>query len=135
MGLNNPRSSFGSAAEFQSSGLPWTTSSLAPITAPVRHDFLKITRSITIRNLASGSTQSLAVGFTRNGIMGTNRFVITPNGSETFETRVKSLFVMSLDTTTVPYSIFAGLTTVDANEMPLLSGTLGNGDAGWNGVG
>lgn len=128
MSLNNPRSSFGSASEFTVSGLPWVTSSVAPTTTAKRFDFAKITKTITVRNLASGSAEQIAVGFTRDGINGTNRFVV-PAGSEmVFETRVKSVYLLSLDASSLSFSMYAGLTTIDASEMPHLTGSL------WEGV-
>lgn len=134
MSLDNPHSSFGSAAEFQSAGLPYVTSSVANPATPHRYQFAKVTRSITVRNNGTGSSEDLLVGFTHNGIMGNNHFNIPWGEAETFEVRVKQVFVKGLGGNPA-YSIFASLTTVDSRYMPLLTGTLQNGDPGWEGVG
>jgi hypothetical protein len=135
MTLNNPRGGLGYAAEFQSSALPYVTSSTAPAAgSPVRFDFPKVTRSITITNRES-ATNTLSFGFTQNGIVsGNKKYILNPGQSITLELRVKSLWLQG-ETGTPLYSLCAGLTNIDAREMPVLSGTLPGGSAGWDGVG
>jgi len=134
MSLNNPPASLNFAAEFQSAGLPWVSSSVGSTSVVHRHSFHHITRAIVVRNNATGSTDSIAVGFTHNGVLGTNRFVILPGHSDMFEVRVKELYVKAV-AGGPPYSILASLTNVLESMMPQLSGTLSNGDPGWEGVG
>lgn len=135
MPLNNPKAGFGQAAEFQVSALPWVTSSTAPASgSPVRFDFPKITRFVTISNRDTTASNTLSIAFTRNGATGSNKFVVNGNTTQTFELRVKTVFIQG-ESATPAYSLLAGLTNVGSDEMPLLSGTLENGDAGWVGVG
>lgn len=131
--LNNPSGGTGYAAEFQSSALPWVTSSTAPASgSPVRYDFGKVTRFITVSNL--GATP-LSFGFTRNGvILSNNKYILSGSQTVTLEVRVKSLWLQA-ETGTPTFCLFAGLTNVDKKQMPLLSGTLADGSSGWDGVG
>lgn len=136
MPLDNPNGGVGYAAEFQSSALPWVTSSVAPASgSPVRYDFAKVARFITISNRDATASNSMSVGFTYNGIKNSNnKFIISGGQTVTFELRVKSIWVQG-EGGTPNYSIVAGLTTINAKDMPTLSGTLENGSAGWPGVG
>ncbi len=139
MPLDNPGTGIGAISEFQSSALPWVTSSVAPATgSPVRLDFPKVTRFISVSNTSlSGSAGggSLSFGFTRNGVKNSsNKYVLGAQQQITLELRVKSLFLQG-ETGTPSFSVCAGLTTIDARNMPQLSGTLDGGGAGWSGVG
>lgn len=135
MSLNNPQGGLGYAAEFQSSALPFVTSSTAPAAgSPVRFDFPKVSRFITVVN-RSAAADTLSFGFTRNGVvLSNNKYVLNAGQSITLELRIKELFLQG-ETGTPPYSLCAGLTNIDARNMPVLSGTLPDGSAGWQGVG
>jgi hypothetical protein len=50
------------------------------------------------------------------------------------ELRVTSVYFAGTSGS-IEFSMCAGLTNVDARQMPVLTGTLGNGDPGWLGVG
>ena len=127
MSLNNPQSSGGSVAEFMSSALPWVTSSIIT-TSPQRYDFAKITKQITVRNLGGVGSSDLAVGFTRNGVLGSNRFLIPVGSIVEMDVRVKELYLVGV-TGGVTASVYAGLTTAPAHSMPTITGSL------WDGVG
>lgn len=133
MPLGNPLDNFGMGAEYMSSALPWVTSSVFT-NSPIRYDFPKVARFITVRNHGPAE---LCVGFTRNGVMGTNKFIIPPGQILDTELRVKELHLVALSTTTSG-SVIAGLTTVDSRFMPALSGSItgsSGGTLGWDGVG
>lgn len=136
MSLNNPQGGLGYAAEFQSSALPFVTSAIAPaVGSPVRYDFAKVSRFITLTNRDATFTNSLSFGFTYAGIVSTNhKYVLMGGQSITLELRIKSLWIQG-ETGTPAYSLCAGLTNIDARNMPVLSGTLPDGTAGWDGVG
>lgn len=135
MSLNNPQGGLGYAAEFQSSALPFVTSSTAPPAgSPVRFDFPKVSRFITITNRDT-TTNTLSFGFTRAGIVSTNnKYILNAGQSITLELRIKELYLQG-ETGTPAYSLCAGLTNIDARNMPILSGTLPDGSTGWLGVG
>lgn len=132
MPLDNARTGIGYAAEFQSSALPWVTSSLSlTASAPQRWDFGKVTRFITISNTGGGT---LSFGFTRNGLTtSNNRYFLSGGQNVTMELRVKMLFI-GHESGPTTYSILAGLTNVEQRYMPTLSGTM-SGSFGWDGVG
>lgn len=136
MSLDNPQGGIGYAAEFQSSALPWVTSSSAPATgSPVRYDFPKVTRFITVTNHSTSSTDTLAIGFTRAGLVTAgNKYVIPPGETITFELRIRNLFLQG-ESGTPNYSLLAGLTNISVKNMPILTGTLSDGSRGWAGVG
>lgn len=137
MPLGNPTGGIGYAAEFQSSALPWVTSSVAPAKgSPLEIDFAKVTRFITVANRDPSTTGSISFGFTLNGMKDatSNKYILNGGQIVTLEVRIKSLWIQS-EVGSGPYSLLAGLTTVMAGDMPLLSGTLPDGSAGWPGVG
>lgn len=142
MPLGNPKGGAGYAAEFQSSALPWVTSSVAPsVGSPLRLDFPKVTRFFTVANTGANT---LSFGFTWAGVANSsNKFILSGSQSATFELRVKSLWLQSESGTTT-FSLMAGLTTVDARDWPELtgsspSGVFGDGSvnpgANWAGIG
>lgn len=133
---NNPKGGLGYAAEFQSSALPFVTSSQAPASgSPVRVDFPKVTRFITVSNSDATATNTMSFGFTRNGlVLSGNKFIVRGGQSITLELRVRELWIQG-EAASPAYSLLAGLTNIDRSMMPVLTGTFANGDAGWLGVG
>lgn len=142
MGLNNPVAGFAYAAEFQSSAIPWVTSSVATSGSITRYDFAMCSRFFTLSNLGSSGPGGpvIAFGFTANGMsdLNSNKYFLSGSQTVTLEIRVKSLFIMGQNAST-PYSLLAGLTTVLANNTPLLTGSQTDSSTGnlvfWPGVG
>lgn len=136
MTFDNPKGGIGYAAEFQSSALPWVTSSVAPAAgSPVRFEFAKVTRFITVSNRDQATSGSLSFGFTRAGVVSTNnKYTLMGGQSITLELRVRDFWLQG-ETGTPPYSLCAGLTNITRDNMPLLTGTLPSSDPGWIGVG
>ena len=139
MPLDNPKAGYNYAVEFQSSAIPWVLSGNAPAsgsaTAPVQFEFPRVSRYITISNRDVAYSGSLSIGFTRNGILSGNRFVVQGGQTQTFDLRVKTIFIQSESTASIPYTLSVGLTNIQTYMMPTLTGTLGDGTAGWQGVG
>lgn len=133
MPLNNPIAGFNYATEFQSSALPWVTSSTATTAATQLH-FDNVSRFIQLTNLAaSGSGTDIKLGFTANGVNGTNYLVVQPQMTlGPLELRVKEVWIKS-SSGSPAYSFIAGLTSV--TQMQVLTGTLPDGNSGWQGVG
>ena len=134
MSLNNPVGGIGYAAEFQSSALPFLTSSIALQNTSTRIDFPKVTRFICIANHES-TGKYLKFGFTKNGVELGNYFLLD-GGQQTqnLELRVTSLHLMG-SSSAVSFSMLAGLTNIDARQMPILSGSFPDGSPAWLGVG
>jgi len=137
MSLNNPKGGLGYAAEFQSSALPWTSSSQVPVVSSgvTRYDFPKVSRFISVSNHGNAG-QEIRIGFTRNGVMTSGNYFLLDGGDiYTAEVRVTSMYIAGDSVNNVRISVLAGLTNIDKSMMPLLSGTLEDGTAGWTGVG
>lgn len=128
MPLNNPMAGAASAADYTVSGLPYVTASTALFNTVTEIRFDYVSSFFSVRNKAGGG--DLAVGFTRNGVTGSYRTVLATGEVFSADMRVKSLFLLSL-TGSVAYEIAAGLTTILANNFPILTGSSGS----WNGVG
>lgn len=138
MALLTPKSSLFNVSEYQASGLPWVRSYQLTGTTPTRIDFQKVTKSITVNHASASVSQNyVLVGFTENGMANSdlNFFVLTSGQVVEFDVRVKQMFIVSSDGSLSDVSVFGALTNIDANEMPLLTGTLPNGSGGWSGVG
>lgn len=134
--LDNPQGGMSYASEFQSSALPFVTSSQAPLYSDgvLRIDFPTVSRFITLVNHDSAG-KHLRIGFTRNGTTkGGNYYTLDGGQSVTFELRVKTLYLAG-DSSAPQFALCAGLTTVLARNYPQLSGTLDDGSVGWSGVG
>lgn len=131
MTLNNPKPGFGSSAEYQVSGLPWVTASVAT-TTPWKYEFSKVTRFVMLQNKASAGTY-IRIAFTENGANLNNYYAVNGGESVHMEVRVKEVYIRS-DAGTPAYTLMAGLTTIDAVQMPSLTGSLG-GNIIWDGVG
>jgi len=110
--------------EYQASGLPYATQSVTPSGAGVvaKIEFPYVTKFFEVKNL--GSTD-LDVGFTENGVLGTNRFTLASSSSFQGDIRVADLFLFG-DGVAVPYQVVAGLTQIPRNNFYVLTGALNN---------
>ncbi len=137
--LNNPRPGFNSAVEYTISGVPHVVSGSASGT-PTLIEFPYITRAITISNSAAAGTY-LVVGFTLNGVNGSNCFPINGGASARIEVRVRDLWVKGAG----GYGILAELTPIERKNMLPLTGSvdtstlegrlMASGSIVWPGVG
>lgn len=133
MGLQTQSPGFGWTNEYLVSALPWVTGSLATTSTPKKLSFPKVTKYIKVR--AGGHTR---VGFTSNGVSDSNYFVVPSGTIETFDVRVREMYVRA-DTDDGTVDVFAGLTIIDKNQTSPLTGS-SSGDfaqqgEGWQGVG
>lgn len=134
MSLNNPSSGFFSTPEFQASGLPWTISASTSTTAVVKYVLPKVTKSITITNNDTTATNRIRIGFTENGINGSNYILVNGGQTVTLDARVKEIFIRANTSGTFIYSLYCALTTIDGKFMPILTGSV-DGASYWDGVG
>jgi hypothetical protein len=126
---------------YQVSGIPFATSSLAaPASSgtPTEVSFPDVTQRIFVSNLIN---QPLRVGFSSNGIKGTNYFIIpaatiaTVFPTQEFRVKVSSIFLLSHTSTPTSASVFAELSNIDTNllaksgptGLPNWSGSVGVG--------
>ena len=128
-----------SADEYLIAGVPFVTSSNgaeATNTAAIQINFPYVTQWVKVFNNSAAAT-SLRVGFSTNGIKGTetkNYFVVSGSqNSGELKVKCKSLFLSSNNGTNVSFSVVAGLTMV--KDMYPLTGTFSDGSSGPGGVG
>jgi hypothetical protein len=126
---------------YQSSGVPYATSSIAaPSNAgtPTEVSFPDVTQRIFVSNITSSA--DLRVGFSANGVKGTNYFLIRAGSAglyptQEFRVKVSSIFLLSHTTTPTSASVFAELTNISKNHLqnsgptnlPNWSGSVGVG--------
>lgn len=111
-----------SVGSYQMSGIPWASSSVAPANsndpaAALRIDFPYVTRFIVVKN-TNPTGANLRVGFSANGVVTDNYFVLAKGESFEGSLRVTQLYLISDDATTVLNSVIAGLTGIDASNLP-----------------
>ena len=114
------------------------TSSVTVGTSVAQFDFQRVSKVVQVTNLDSTYANTLRVGFTLNGVNGTNYFSIPGGTSVEFDVRVKSIFIRADSSGAFKYSVFAGLTTIATGQMPELTASLSGSDGvipGWSGVG
>jgi len=116
---------------YQVSGIPYATSSItAPSNAgtPTEVTFPDVTQRIFVSNVNTASP--LRVGFSSNGVKGTNYFIIPQATSTTnfptqeFRVKVSAIYLLSNTTSPTSASVFAELSNVDTNLL-LQSGPTG----------
>jgi hypothetical protein len=111
-----------SVLEYQASGLPYVTQSTAPTAGTgSKVEFPFVTKFITVKNNGAGT---LGVGFTENGVLGTNRFTLPPSGSWTGDIRVADIFFTTTAGSPPIYEVVAGLTQIPRRNWYILTGSL-----------
>jgi hypothetical protein len=134
MPLGNPTGGGSYAAEFQSSALPWLTSSIAPASPnPMQVKFQMVTRFVTVYN--SDSANNLSFGVTYNGMKSSvgNKITLKPGQQMSLEWRITQLFLQG-EGGTAAFSLAAGLTTVPPQNYFQITGSAPDG-TNWPGVG
>jgi hypothetical protein len=144
MAINHPKAGPNSVPSYQLSGIPYVTASVAdevPINTgtPIKIEFPYVTRFFQVEN--TDGNGALRVGFSVHGIKpfagGTQNYftVGTGNKSEIYEMRTKDIFFLGDDgTNPTSFRLIAGLTTIERNQFPILTGSV-NGTEGFDGIG
>lgn len=129
MPLNNPKKGPGSVDEFLVSSIPYVSCSSLEARKVLEIQFPNVTRSITIRNTSSGSILSIA--FSQGAFANNHYFDLRGDESFSEEFRIKDLFLShSKDpdgtvTGSINYSLIAGLTLIEREQFPILTGSSG----------
>ena len=138
MSLNNPRPGFNAAAEYMVSGIPHVLSGSVPQAATcISFDY--VSRAITVTNNSAIGTV-LLIGFTQNGVNGSNRFPLDGKQTQRFEVRVRDLWIRAEQAVTASYGVLAELTPIERMFMMPLTGSSTSqneltGSIIWRGVG
>jgi hypothetical protein len=117
-----PRSGQNNVGEYLASGLPFVTSSTATV-APTQIDFPFLTNEMYFG--CSGSSGAIRVGFTAQGVQGSNYFVISSDGTGyqgPYRLRCKTIFIRAHNGTPA-YTVTAGLTGIPITSFPVLTGS------------
>lgn len=108
-----------SVLEYMASGLPFATQSSATAGTPAKVEFPFVTKFFTVKN--SGASD-IFIGFTENGVLGTNRFSLAADESFSGDIRVKDLWIESSAGTTT-FEVVAGLTGILRRDFFNLTGS------------
>ena len=112
-GLNN-------VGSYQVSGIPWVTASLAApasSSAPLEVAFPSVTKSILVKNV-NGSTNKVRIGFSANGVQGSNYFLLDKDESFEADVKITKLYLLSNTASTASISIVASLTGIESVLLP-----------------
>jgi hypothetical protein len=122
--LQSPKSGYSLVGEYQVSPVPFATASLA-VTSSIATNvpFPYVTSNLFVTNTG---TSYLALGFTSNGVMGSNRVVLAPSGTFDQRVRIKDLYLVSLSGSTTA-NVYAGLTFIERRMSPVLTGSAAPG--------
>jgi hypothetical protein len=104
---------------YQISGIPWVSSSISAPTGsgtPTNIEFPFVTKSIIVKNTGAANGPSVKIGFSENGVNGTNYFLLAPSESFAADLRVTNLYVKSVGAATT-VSIIAGLTGINISNL------------------
>lgn len=120
-----PLSGLGSVGSYQIAGIPFATGSLAIDSVTVTEVcFPLVTKFVVIRN---NSSNDMRVGFSENGINGSNYFILGNKESYSGDLRITKLYLRG-DINTAEATIVAGLTGIGAGNLPnSWSGSVGVG--------
>lgn len=111
---------------YQVSGTPYASGNIALSTSPTEITFPEVTQRIVIGKNAGDNVR---VGFSANGVNGTNYYLISGSATEAeFKVKASSVFLRA-NTSTSNVSVFAELTNIDVN---LLAGS-GPSGSNWSG--
>lgn len=108
-----------SVGSYQMSGIPWASSSVAPVNSsePLKIEFPYVSKFVVVKNTNSTSV-NLRVGFSAEGVKTDNYFLLSKGESFEGDLRVTQLFLLSDNSSQVSASIVAGLTGIDASNLP-----------------
>ncbi len=117
---------------YQVSGVPFVSGAIALTTAPIQITFPDVTQRIFV---AKHAGDNVRVGFSANGVNGTNYFLLSGNlPPQEFRVKVSSMFVRA-DSTTANISVSAELSNISETlldksgptGLPNWSGSVGVG--------
>ena len=114
------QNSVNDVGQYQMAGLPFVTaSSITTGNGTVVVSFPFVTNYISIKNNTASST--LRVGFTANGVSGSNYYGITNTTPLSIDLRVRQLFFRVGSGSTINFELIAGLTTINSASFPVLT--------------
>ncbi len=128
MSSNHSKAGPNAVPAYIMSGVPYVTQSAATEVGgtPIKHRFPFVTKFFQVEN--THGSRALRFGFSANGVLSnpTAHYIVLAAGtkSEVLEIRTKELFFLQ-DAGSSPagFRIIAGLTTIEQDEFPILTGS------------
>jgi len=132
MSLNNFVMHEGYVPAYQTSAVPFVTSSLISNGQVQVITFPQVTRFFNIQNIGTVNTDELAVAFTQRGLSSGvgNYFTIGQGVSFRDELRATSLYISCSSGTNVRYQVIAGLTNIPKEQFLPITGSNGHQGVG-----
>tara|TARA_Y100000034_G_scaffold105159_1_gene132240 strand:+ start:192 stop:665 length:474 start_codon:yes stop_codon:yes gene_type:complete len=149
--FTNYQPGLGKVGQYQMSGVPFASSSIAVTSSDVssvatKIEFPYVTKFVTVINTHAGTNAPMRVGFSARGIYdisdlnhgdGNNSYYFVLNNGESYtgEWRISELYLLGDESATpATASVIAGLTFIDTGRISAISGTLNDGSgANWSG--
>ncbi len=120
MSMRWPQAGAGNHASYGVSGIPYASGTTVSDLTTQKFKFDFVTRFFWVKN---NSGNDLFVGFTENGVSGSNRFTVTASGeSPVLEMRLRELFIRA-ETGDVSVEVIAGLTAIPRSNYFSLTGS------------
>ena len=113
----------GSVGQYQASSRPFLSSSIAVVasgTPVVKVSFPTVTKFITVKNTGPVGSDAavLRVGFSENGIAGTNYFILENDESYSADWRVSAVYLrVDSGAVNATASVIAGETGIDSLDL------------------
>lgn len=121
------QNSVNDVGQYQMSGLPFVTASnIAVANGTVAISFPFVTNFFSVKNNTASSI--LRVGFTANGVTGTNYYGVTTTAPLSVDLRVRDLYFLVGSGSTISFELIAGLTTINSASFPVLTGSTPDGN-------
>ena len=113
------RAGISNVGSYQVSSVPFLTRSVAPVLSdpPLQVSFPTVTKFVIVKNVDT-TDHPVRVGFSANGIQGTNYFILNKGESFSGDFKVSSIFLLGDTANTVQVELIAGLTGIDASQLP-----------------
>jgi hypothetical protein len=105
---------------YQMGGIPFATGNV-PVAAvgasTTQIAFPNVTKFVTVVNETTGTNAQMRVGFSSNGVKGTNYFLLDNGESYTGEWRLTNIYLMGNSAVAPTASVVAGVTNIPVSEL------------------
>jgi hypothetical protein len=105
---------------YQMSAIPFATGNV-PVVASGSSttvvSFPNVTKFVTVVNETTGTNSAMRIGFSSNGVKGTNYFILDNGESYTGDWRITAIYLMGNAATTCTASVIAGVTNIQTSEL------------------
>jgi len=111
--MQYPPPGYNHTPAYQTSGLPFATSSVASASPYTRIDFPFVTKTVTVK----ANSAAIDIGFSPSAFNTSNYFTLALSQSVTLDVRVKEMYLKGTGT----FSLYAGLTGIPSASIPGLT--------------